>query len=300
MSLSSGLIAAPFTPMLANGNLNLDLIPEYAAFLARNGISGVYIFGSTGESASLSLREKKALLASWAEHAPENLKVLANIGETSIEHAQVLMKMAKEYELDGVGVVGPYYFKPASVESLVDYCAHIACTAPELPFYYYHIPELTGVHFSMRDFLSKAANKIPNLAGMKFTDYNLMEFDLCKRLHHERFDLFWGKDEVLLAAMAMGANGAVGSTYNYAAPLFTKLIHHFEDGNMEMARKLQQRAIDMIRLLGKYPGSGKAFMKAIGLDFGPYRLPVQNMLPEQLEAFRTDLEKLGFQDFASR
>ena len=240
------------------------------------------------------------MLVSWAEHTPENLKVLANIGETSIEHAQILMKTAQQYKLDGVGAVGPYYFKPASVELLVDYCALIACTVPELPFYYYHIPELTGVHFSMRDFLLNAARKIPNLAGMKFTDYNLMEFDHCNRLFNGRFKLFWGKDEVLLAALAMGAQGAVGSTYNYAAPLYMKLIQHFEAGDIEKAKKLQQKAIDMISLLIKYPGSGKAFMNIVGLDFGPYRLPVQNMLPEQMDAFRSDLDKLGFHDFASK
>ena len=300
MSLLSGLIAAPFTPMHADGSLNLDLIPEYADFLARNGVSGVYIFGSTGESASLSLREKKDLLVSWAAHAPQSLKVLANIGETSAEHARVLMKMAQEHQLDGVGAVGPYYFKPSNVDILIDYCASIACAAPALPFYYYHIPELTGVRFPMHDFLTKAAEKIPNLAGMKFTDYNLMDFDLCVRLQDGKFQLFWGKDEVLLAALSMGAQGAVGSTYNYAAPLYLKIIQAFEARDLQTARSLQQKAIDMVSLLIKYPGAGKAFMKMVGLDFGPYRTPIQNMPKNQEHTFRSELDKLGFWEFGSK
>ena len=106
----------------------------------------------------------------------------------------------------------------------------------------------------------------------------------------------------MLAALSLGAKGAVGSTFNYAAPLYSQLMNAFDSGNLDNARRLQQHAIDMIRLLGKYGGiaTGKAYMKLIGLDCGEFRLPVKNMTGEQFEAFRADADQLGFNSFCSR
>ena len=302
MSRLTGLIAAPFTPMHPDGSLNLELIPQYAAFLARNGVTGVYICGSTGESPSLTQQEKKSLMESWAVYSPSNLQVLANIGDTTIGHAAELMRYAHRLGLAGVGAVGPYYFKPASVELLVDYCAKIAAVEPEMPFYYYHIPELTGVHFPMHEFLEMAAVQIPNLAGMKFSHNNLMEFNQCVRAADGVFDLYWGRDEVLLSALVLGGIGGVGSTYNYAAPLYHQIIAAFEDGDMKSARSLQEKAIDMVSLLGKYGGlgTGKAFMKLVGIDCGNFRTPVRNVGNRELDQLHADLDKIGFWEFASK
>lgn len=105
----------------------------------------------------------------------------------------------------------------------------------------------------------------------------------------------------MLSALVLGAKGAVGSTYNYAAPLYNHLIEAFEKNDLVTARKLQQKAIDMIELLGKYGGiaTGKSFMKLMGLDCGAFRLPVKNMSKEEFMHFKKDVEELGFNSFQS-
>jgi N-acetylneuraminate lyase len=100
----------------------------------------------------------------------------------------------------------------------------------------------------------------------------------------------------------LGTKGAVGSTFNYAAPLYYELIDAFNNNELEKAQALQQQSIDMIRLLGKYGGiaTGKAYMKLTGMDCGEFRLPVKNMSAEQFGLFKKDVEQLNFSSFSSR
>jgi len=114
--------------------------------------------------------------------------------------------------------------------------------------------------------------------------------------------MLWGRDENMLSALVLGARGAVGSTYNYAAPLYYDLIKAFDDGDFDRANDLQQQSIDMITLIGKYGGIsvGKAYMKQVGLDCGEFRLPVKNMTAEQYKSFESDVKKLNFNSFCSK
>jgi N-acetylneuraminate lyase len=102
--------------------------------------------------------------------------------------------------------------------------------------------------------------------------------------------------------MSIGARGCVGSTYNYAAPLYLQLMKAFDSGDLKLAAKLQQQSIDMIRLLGKYGGiaTGKAYMKYIGFDCGEFRLPIKNMTAENFEAFKTDVKALNMEELFSK
>lgn len=290
----TGLIAAPFTPMKPDGNLNLTRIPQYAEMLMRNRVAGVFVCGSTGEGVSLDFDEKKSVIQSWAGFT--ELKRIALVGGVSLAESKALAKYANECHYDAIAFMPPYFFKPSSIESLGQCCAEVAATTPNLPFYFYHIPVLTNVYFSMLPLLEWAKIHIPNFAGIKFTEENLMDFAQCLNFQDKRYNLLWGRDEVLLAALAMGATGGVGSTYNYAAPLYHAMIEAFHSGDMETARIKQQKAIEIVRLLGKYGGiaTGKAFMRAIGIDCGDFRLPIRNMSKEVESAFLQDLEAIDF------
>ncbi len=128
---------------------------------------------------------------------------------------------------------------------------------------------MTGCHVPMLSFLEQAARMIPNLAGIKYTHEDFMDFLSCIHFENGRYDMLWGRDENLLSALVLGARGGVGSTYNYAAPLYLNLIRAFDDGNLNEARKLQQLSIDMIRLLGKSTDSGH-----LGYDLALLAFPV--------------------------
>ena len=298
-----GLIAAPFTPMNGDGSLNLGLIADYYRLLKSNGNTGAFICGSTGEGVSLTLAEKKEIAEAWAEAAKDDdeFKVITLVGGTCIADAIELARHARDIGLYAVSFTAPFYFKPASVDMLAKSCKKIAEAVPDMPFYYYHIPVLTGVNFPMVELLEAVDGQIPNFVGIKYTHEDFMDYLSCLNYKNGRYDMLWGRDENMLSALILGAEGAVGSTYNYAAPLYLELMDAFNDGEMERARALQQQSIDMISLLGKYGGiaTGKAYMKLIGLDCGEFRLPVKNMQAEQFLLFEKEVAELKFQQFCS-
>ncbi len=297
-----GLVAAPFTPMHPNGELNLALIPEYARFLAQNGVKGAFIGGSTGEGVSMSFPEKLALIQAWGETNEPNLQKIMLVGGTSQAESILLAKEADRCGFDAVAVLAPYYFKPANVGLMAQFCFGIGEAVPNLGLYFYHIPALTGANLSMIDFLTVIDGRLPNFRGIKYTHNDLMDYRRCLLFANGKYDILWGWDEIFLAAMAMGARGAVGSTFNYAAPVYQELMAAFDAGNLDRARAMQDQSIAIVKLLGKYGGIsvGKAFMRAVGLDCGQFRLPVANMTDAQYQEFLADLETINFHAQASQ
>jgi len=298
-----GLIAAPFTPMYSDGKINISLIPSYYEMLLENGVKGAFICGSTGEGVSLTMAEKMEVAAAWSSVTKGNeaFKVMMFLGGNCIEECKELAKHAQSLGLYAVSFTSPFYFKPASTEILAQMCKEIAAEVPDMPFYYYHIPVLTGVYFNMIDLLNAIDGSIPNFAGIKYTHEDFMDFQSCIHFKNGNYDMLWGRDENMLAALAIGAKGAVGSTYNYAPALYYDMMDAFNNNELDQARILQQKSIDMIGLLGKYGGiaTGKAYMKLMGLDCGHFRLPVKNMSTAQMEAFVQEADSIGFHTFCA-
>ena len=299
-----GLIAAPFTPMHKNGELNLSLIPEYYQLLKQNNVTGAFICGSTGEGVSMTAKEKMAVAEAWAccTKNDEDFKVITLVGGTSLSDCKQLALHAKQVGLYSVAFTAPFYFSPVNVNVLAECCIEVASAVPDMPFYYYHIPFLNGVNFAMYDLLKAIDDKVSNFVGVKYTHEDFMDFLSCLHFQHGKYDMLWGRDENMLSALVLGAKGAVGSTFNYAAPLYYDLMDAYNNGDFDTARKLQQQSIDMIRLLGKYGGiaTGKAYMKLVGIDCGGFRLPVKNMTESDFELFSKDADAVGFHSFKSK
>lgn len=299
-----GLVAAPFTPMRADGSLWLDQVGPYAAFLARNGVVGAFVAGTTGEGLSLTLAERLALAERWVKDAPPGLRVIVHAGENSVESCRQLAAHAQRIGAAAVAMLPPTFFKPTRLGALVDFCRAVAAAAPELPFYYYHIPVLSGVTFAMRDFLRVAAPRIPNLAGVKFTCEDLMDFAQCSELDGGRFDMLFGRDEILLCGLSLGAVGAIGTSYSFAAPLYTRLMAAFRRGDLAAARALQLQAQQMFLSLwatGVPPlVAVKAIMARVGVDCGPPRLPFAAPSAAECAQLIAVLDRIGFWDYACR
>ena len=291
-----GLVAATHTPFDASGDLHLPSVERQGEHLLAWGVTQVFIGGSTGESASLGMVERLALAERWLEFARGTaLRVIVHVGGNCLRESAALAEQAQALGARAVAMLSPSYFKPAAVDTLIACCAHVAAEAPDLPFYYYDIPSLTGVSLPMADFLAHGREQIPNLAGLKWTNPDLYNFQRCQ---HDAagFDLLWGTDEALLAALAVGARGAVGSTYNFAAPLYHRLMAAFAAGDLAAARVEQYRSVQLVRTLVGYGfmGAAKAVMGMLGVPVGPARLPNTNPSPEQTAQLRADLEAIGF------
>jgi N-acetylneuraminate lyase len=298
----SGLIAAPYTPFHSSGELALDVIAREAALLARNGVSGAFICGTTGEGQSQTLDERKRVAEAWRQAAPSTLKVVVQVGCLSLGDSRELAEHAQAIGVDAIATIAPSFLKPAGASELVAWCREIAAAAPKLPFYYYHMPAMTGVPIAATEFLRVAHGVIPTLAGVKFTHEDLMDYCRAGRIGGGRYAMLFGRDEILLAGLGFGAAGAVGSTYNFAAPLFLRIMECFNAGDMDGAQAGQARAQEMIAVLHKYRGlaAGKAAMKLVGVDCGPTRLPLRTLSDAETAGLRADLEAVGFFDYCCK
>lgn len=293
-----GLINAPFTPFHADGSVNLAPIPAYAELLVRNGLKGVFINGSSGEGYMLTEDERMQLAEAWMQAAPEGFKVIVHVGSTCVKSSRRLAEHAQKIGAWGIGAMATPFPKIGRIEELVKYCEEIAAGAPNLPFYYYHIPAFNGAFLSMLDFLKAVDGRIPNFAGIKYTFESLYEYNRCRRYKDGKFDILHGQDETILPCLAMGgAQGGIGGTTNYNGRVLTNILEAWAEGDLNKARELQNFAQDVIDVICHYRGNivgGKRIMKLIGLDLGPNRTPFQNMTDAEEEAMKAELEAINF------
>ncbi|MBT5020303.1 dihydrodipicolinate synthase family protein [Planctomicrobium sp.] len=295
-----GLIAATYTPLNDNGSVNVSPIPAIVDLLISQGVNGLYVCGSTGEGMSLTSDERRQVSEAYVKAAKGRVPVIVQVGHNSLAESRELARHAQEIGVDVTSATCPSYFKVGDVETLINCMAEVASGAPDLPFYYYHIPALTGSTLDMVKFLELAGERIPNLAGLKYTDTKLFEFQECLELNDGQFDVVWGCDEMLLGALATGSRAAIGSTYNVAAPLYQRIIDAFESGQIDEARRGQAMSVKMIRTINQFPfhSAMKAILGMQGISMGDCRLPQGRLTDEAVSKLKVELESIGFFDWS--
>jgi N-acetylneuraminate lyase len=298
----TGLIPAPHTPFTQSGDLAVNVVSQQAELFSRQGLRAVFIGGTTGEGHSLSVSERKSLAEAWITARDQfGIRVMIHAGSNCVRDAQELAAHAAEIEADAVAAMSPFFFKPTTVAQLVDFCQIVAAAAPRVPFYLYELPALTGVRLPMDDFLAEASQRIPNLAGIKYTSDDLLRFQKCLAFEGGRYNILFGFDEILLSGLALGAKGGVGSSYNFAAPLYQKIIAAFDAGELESAKKLQRQSAEMIQLLAGYGylRAAKSVMGMLGVDCGPVRPPLTPLTEDEIATIREALTRIGFFDWGA-
>lgn len=291
----TGLIAAPNAPMHKDGTINLDIVPQYAEHLRNSGVAGVFVNGTTGESLSLSPQERVALAEAWAKVCGPDLKLIVHVGDNALPVSRDLAAHAAQIGAAAIGAMPPSFFRPAA-GAVADWCAAVADAAPEMPFYYYHIPSMTGVSVRMVD-LFPLAGRIPSFAGAKYTFEDLMDYQMAVEAEGGRYDVLFGRDEMFLSGLAVGAQGAVGSTYNYMAPVYLRIIEAYNKGDMDAARRWQTRSHQLVRILQHSINGiacGKAILNLCGVDVGPSRVPLPRYTRDEQNRLRASLEAIGF------
>ena len=224
-------------------------------------VGGYFAVGVGGKIKNFAEREAQSSFRS------DNFRRLA-------EHAQKL-------GVWGIGSMAPPFPKIGRIEELVKYCEEIASAAPELPFYYYHIPAFNGAFLPMLDLLKAVDGRIPNFAGIKYTFESLYEYNQCRLYKDGKFDMLHGQDETILPSLAMGgAQGGIGGTTNSKGKELVGIIEAWKNGDIETAREKQNFAQEVINVICHYRGNivgGKRIMKLMGFDLGPNRTPFRNM-----------------------
>ena len=266
--------------------------------LQKNGLQGVFINGSSGEGYMLTEEERMKVAERWMEVSPKDFKVIVHVGSTCVKQSRNLAAHAQKIGAWGIGAMASPFPKAGRVEELVKYCEEIACGAPNLPFYFYHIPALSGVFLPMLPFLKAVDSRIPNFAGIKYTFESLYEYNQCRQYKDGKFDMLHGQDETILPALAMGgAQGGIGGTTNYNGRELVGIIEAWNTNDLETAREKQNFSQDVINVIVNYRGNivgGKRIMKLIGLDMGPNRTPFQTMTDDEEASMKKELEAIDF------
>ena len=291
----TGLIAAPHTPFHPDGALNPDVIDRQAEHMVRTGVDGVFVCGTTGEGMSLTSAERRTVAERWVKAAAGRFPVVVHVGHACLADARELAAHAEAAGADSVAAVAPFYHKPPGAKELVGFLTEIARGAPRTPFYFYDIPSFTGVTVPTAEVMTRAANDIPTFAGVKFSNPDLLLLQECLGRAGDALDVLFGVDEMLLAAVVLGVRGAVGSTYNFAAPAYRRMLTAFEAGDLATARRLQRVSLEAVRVLERYGGlaANKAVMAFLGVECGPVRPPLRNLSREEAAAFRDEFTAVG-------
>lgn len=245
----------------------------------------------------MTIKERIALVEKWAaDEARSRLEFFVHVGHNCQDDAVRLAGHALSVEADAIAMHAPTSHKQLSLDELIEFCAPIAAAAAPLPFYLYDMPRVTGVNVSSARFLAAARQRIPNLAGVKYTNTDVVTLQECILQDNGRYDILWGCDEALLVGIALGSAGAVGSTYNFAAPLYQRILDAVEADNWPVARSEQARALAMVRIFEKFStlAAIKFAMKLIGIDCGPVRPPLGNLSASDERRLRAELEQIDF------
>jgi N-acetylneuraminate lyase len=282
----TGLIPASHTPFDRGGRLDLSVVPRQAELFRQSKMRTVFIAGTTGEFSSLTQDERKALCESWVAAGGDDLRIVAHTGHNCLADAVELTAHARRAGVAAIAAIAPSYFKPATVQDLIEFCLPIAAEADPLPFYFYHIPGMTQVRLPIAEFLHEARFRMPNLRGLKFSHSDLVELQDCVNVDDGAFEVVFGQDEFLLAGLCFGVRGAVGATYNFAGPHYQRVINSYEAGDLKAARATQFQATRMIQILCEFgfSAASKAVMALIGVDCGPVRPPLRSLSPQQVDA----------------
>ena len=266
-------------------SLDCEKIIRHCRYLADNGVNGLYVGGSSGEMVLQSTAERKALLEAVMEAVEgRNMTVIAHVGSMSTADTLDLARHAESVGAHALSSVTPLYYK-YSVREVMHYYERIAGETA-LPVIIYNIPALTGMTLNkdqLGDLLS-----IPNIGGMKFTSSDFFQLERLRTDFPDKI-FYNGSDEMLLSGLAAGADGGIGTTYNYQPSRILGVYNEFHKGNMAKALEYQAKANETIAKILKYGvlPSCKMIMKLNGMDYGTCREPFMPLDEAAIEDLKT-------------
>lgn len=300
------ILPAVFTPMFQDGTIHYEQTGALYRRCVESGFHGVFLNGTTGECMSLSAGERKKLVEAWVGCRKKNnnpsFKVFVHVGSSNLFEAAEMAEHAQAFGANGIAMVSTFYFRPRTLADLVEQCKFVAAAAPEVAFYYYNIPSLTGVNFPLTSYLEAASKEIPTLSGLKNSHHDLVDYQNCLHYSKDRYEMYWGTDELFMMVYAAGNRHYVGSTYNFMGPIYLKMLEAYHAGNLEKLAVLEEEAAGIYKVMNDYNSllAGKEIMRHIGVDCGPVRQPLRNLKASETASLLERLQKTSFFNFARK
>lgn len=264
------VIPALITPFKNDGSLNLKALEQLVEALIQEGCKAFYVSGSTGEAFLQTPQERKEVVACVCSACKGKAHVIFQAGAISTDQAVDMAKFAVAQGVEELSSLPPFYYKFSGNEIEAYYREIMEATGK--PMIIYNIPFLTGVSMTQA---CPELLKSPQISGIKHTTSDF--FELRKlQIEHPNLTLFSGFDEMALAGLSMGAKGLIGSTYNYQAKTFFKMVEAFQAGKMQEALLFQDQANKTIKTIlstGLYNSVRYLVTKKYGIDVGISRKP---------------------------
>lgn len=278
----NGIFTALLTPFKDDYSINEASLKKLVEFNLEKGINGFYVGGSTGEGLIMTAEERKEVFRIVKEAAGDKVPLIAHCGSISTDEAIGMAKTAEALGYDAVSAVAPLYYG-FSFPAIRKYYDDIVSSV-NIPMVVYNFPGGSGVTFTA-DYAAEMF-KDERYMGIKHTSSDLYTLHQFKQKIDRPVTIFNGFDEMCLGGLAMGADGAIGSTYNFMGDKFIRIYNEFKAGNIEKAQEIQTEANEIIAEMIKYTvlPCEKAIMTHLGIDCGPCRRPFLPLTKEANEA----------------
>jgi 4-hydroxy-tetrahydrodipicolinate synthase len=286
-----GVGPALVTPMTAGGEVDLDAFSAHAEAAIAAGVDFLVPCGTTGESATLSPEEQKAVIARCVAVAAGRVPVLAGAGSNATDYTKALARGARDAGADGALVVTPYYNKP-SPDGLVLHYSAVAEAG--LPIIAYNVPGRTGANIPP-SVTMRLAREVPSGVGIKEAAGSVGQFMEIVATKPEGFMVLSGDDHLALPCTAAGGDGLISVVANEDPGGTARLIRAALNGDFESAREEQYRLLPLIHanFIESNPGPVKAAMELLGAFPGHLRAPLAPVTEETREQIGEALAKAG-------
>ncbi len=285
-----GVLPALITPFTKDNKVDKQGLERNIGFLIENGVSGIVPCGTTGESATLSIKEHEKVIEIAVECS--TVPVVAGTGSNNTTEAIELTQFALDAGADSALLITPYYNKPNDRGML----AHFKKVANEvdIPIILYNVPSRTGINLKPEVVAELA--KESNIVGIKEASGNLGQItQIIEMTQDEDFIILSGDDALTLPIMALGGSGVISVVANVAPKLTVSMVEAFRRGDMEDAKKLNLALAPLIRaiFLETNPIPIKKAVELIGLPAGDLRLPLAPISEDNERKLKAALNDLG-------
>lgn len=290
-TLFTGIMPALLSPVNEDGSIREKALRRLVRDLSQTGITGFYLCGATGEGIAMAPERRMELVEIVKDEAPEGMKLINHIGAADLATVRRLARHSRRIGLDGVSSVPPFFFN-YDERGVIDYYRAISDESEALPLLIYASP-LSGTPLAVET-VEKMLD-IPGFVGMKYTNPNYFLMTRYKKLDGGNINIINGPDETCMLGLLMGADAAIGSTYNVMPRLFVRLYGAVKAGRAEEAKPLQMKADDLIELMLKYDviSCCKLMLDKRGYDIGETNRPMKRLTAAQKEAFLAEVDALG-------
>lgn len=287
----TGACPALVTPFDQSGAINYEAFARQIDFQIAGGVDAVCVCGTTGESATMSIREHIAAVEFCVKHVNHRVKVIAGAGSNDTTAAVYLSQHAQDSGADALLLVTPYYNK-CSQAGLIKHYEYIADRV-ELPIILYNVPSRTGVSFAADSYQTLSQN--PKINGVKEASGNFSLLAHTRFLCGEDFYIWSGNDDQVVPMMSLGAKGVISVASNILPEIMVKMSHLCLDGDFSAAAKLQVEYMDLIDALfiEVNPIPIKAAMDLLSMAPGGLRLPLCDMSAAHLDTLKTSMSRMG-------